>query len=150
MQVSTSNAIYAKTKNGLLEITRPSTNAEMPELLQIVKPSFRLNSDTDGLTMLSALKSLYKHKRRHRDRFEPHMIQKDRTWYFIFGTFFKKFSGVVMETDVNGKINSIKWGLGIPRQMSSPSPTSQKKKSIQSIRQMPSTSPNLSLFNIRC
>ena len=41
---SKQSAIYVKTENGVMEVDKPSTDAELPELLKMIKPNFKLKT----------------------------------------------------------------------------------------------------------
>ena len=113
-QRGATNTIYAVTAKNLLEIDKPSTNADMPELLALVKPSFKLSDETAGLTMLSAFKAMYPPMGMNETT--PRVIHKGKTWSFILGKFFENFSGFVVQTDATGKIVKIAYVLGIKEQ----------------------------------
>jgi len=54
--------VYADTANGLVNVTKPSTSTPMPEMLETLKPTFKLATEKDGQLMLSAFKALYAKK----------------------------------------------------------------------------------------
>jgi hypothetical protein len=101
-QTGATHTIYAVTAKNLLEIGKPSTNADMPELLELVKPSFRLSDETAGLAMLSALKAMYPPMGMNETI--PRVTHNGKTWNFILGKFFEDSSGFVVDTDATGKI----------------------------------------------
>ena len=105
------DTIHAQTENGMATISEPGTNAEMPELLKLVNPSFRLKTKADGETMMKALKVLFEST--FDDDVEARVLQEEGKWSFIVGDFFKKFSGFVIETDAEGTITKISRSLEI-------------------------------------
>ena len=112
---SSSAAVYVKTKTGVQNLTKPSTNADVPEMLPLIQPGFKLMSQADGVAMLSAIKALYVPKDRLGDDTNPEIVQKGTTWNFIIGKFFQKFSGFVIVTDSAGKITKVSYSLEIQK-----------------------------------
>lgn len=109
-----SKTIYLKGKNGMQEVAMPSTNANVPELLALFKPTFTLKTQADGATLLSAFKTLYTRQSGFLSEIEPKVVQSGTTWTFIMGKFFEKFSGFVIQTDSAGKVTQVKYSLEIP------------------------------------
>jgi hypothetical protein len=68
-------------------------------MLPLIQPGFKLMSQADGVAMLPAIIALYVPKDRFGDGTKPEILQKGRTWNFIIGKFFQKFSGFVIVTD---------------------------------------------------
>lgn len=109
---TTQSAIYVKTENGVMEVNKPSMSAELPELLKMIKPNFKLKTEEDGLTMLSAFKALYALNQRNFVKVEPHVVRNGATWNFVIDKFFDKLSGFVAKTDTNGKVVKMSYSLG--------------------------------------
>jgi len=109
---SKQSAIYVKTENGVMEVDKPSTDAKLPELLKMIKPNFKLKTEEDGLTMLSAFKALYPRNQAFPSKVEPHVVRNGATWNFVIDKFFDKLSGFVVKTDTNGKVVKMSYCLG--------------------------------------
>jgi hypothetical protein len=104
-------AIYAKTGETMLLVPTPPVEVKLPELLGLLKASFRMTTEEDGLTMMAAIKAIYPS---YLDEdYTPRIVRKNNKWFFIVDKFFRKFSGIVMETDATGRITGIERSLSI-------------------------------------
>jgi len=118
----TTNEVHIKTNTGMQKIPyrRPGEDVEIPEMLPLIKPGFKLMTQADGVAMLSALKALYKRTRSSfsdDDDKEPEFVQKGTTWYFIMDQsyFSGKLDGFVFVTDSVGKITKVSYSLNIKK-----------------------------------
>ena len=106
------NAVYAKTAAGVVLVPDPPTELELPQLLPLLRASFKMKTAADGKIMLTAMKALYP-KHFDDDDVEPRILRDGTKWSIIGDTFFKRFSGFVVKVDTSGKITSIKRSLSI-------------------------------------
>ena len=93
------------------ELEELSTDKELPVLLTLVNPAFRLKGEADAKILEAALDRLFplnsidERSRRH--------YFKNNLWYFIRGKFFDDEQGFVFTPDGDGKILLIQYFLKI-------------------------------------
>lgn len=105
----TVGGLYLKDEEGVRSVPKPMTTAEMPQLLAIANPNFKLRTAEDGKTIQGALTTLYPSA--VDDDVEQRVLQNGTTWSLIMDDFFDDFSGFVIETDEQGKITQISRNL---------------------------------------
>ena len=113
----TTTLTVARKGNDLSVVSTPSTTADMPSLKAIVKPDFRLKTDTDGIVFQAALDVLYPiDSRFDKEDLEVKAVKHSGTqWTFIRGKFFDNFKGIIVTTDANGTITKIGYSLEIKK-----------------------------------
>jgi hypothetical protein len=105
--------IVARVGDKLVNVTKPGTDAELPDFVQMLKPELRLRSTGDATMVQKALDTIF-----------PPFMESERklitfkhtgtTWIFVRGEFFESKSGYVFETDADGAIQSVKYMLRLP------------------------------------
>jgi hypothetical protein len=103
-----SKTVYAKTPDGITNITQPGTDAPLPELLKLVNPAFKIKTEKDALILLSTLSKIFP---RLNIEEKPRVIKKGNAWQLVTGNFFKHYSGFEVETDASGKITQFSRAL---------------------------------------
>jgi hypothetical protein len=107
-------ALYGMKDDGVVEITDPGSNEEMPKLQSIVNPEFRLKTKEDGEHLINAMHALYE-RAFIIDKVEPHFVQNGLTWSMIIGEMREDFHGFIFETNADGKITKISRSLEIKK-----------------------------------
>lgn len=105
--------IVARGSDKLLNVTRPSSDADMPDFPKMLNTSFKLQSDGDAKDMHAALDAIYPIVGDD-DKKAATFVHKGNQWTFIRGKFFDKRLGFIFETDPSGTITSAKFSLSIP------------------------------------
>ncbi len=108
-----SDLVVARMGQKLVAVSRPGTDADMPELQKMLNPAFRLRTDADAAVLQQALDAMYpivsdsdaKLKGFHR---------AGNQWKFVRGDFFEDKLGFLFETDAGGAITSAKFQLRLP------------------------------------
>jgi hypothetical protein len=110
---SSTTAVVARVGDDISMVTIPSSSADMPDFVKLIKPAFILKSDADAKVFQDALDVLYP--------IDPTMNKDDlavkgirhngNTFTFVRGKFFDHFRGFIVATDDQGKIISIKYSL---------------------------------------
>lgn len=107
----------ARKGNDMSQVSTPGSTADMPELKALVKPDFKLKTDTDGIVFQAALDVLYPID----DRFDKEDVKakavkhSGNQWTFIRGKFFDNLKGIIVTTDANGTITKISYSLEIKK-----------------------------------
>jgi hypothetical protein len=107
----------ARKGNELSVVSTPGTTADMPGLKTMVKPDFKLKTDTDGIVFQAALDILYPID----DRFDKEdakvkaVKHSGNQWTFVRGKFFDDLKGIIVTTDANGTITKIGYSLEIKK-----------------------------------
>jgi hypothetical protein len=100
----------ARINDTVAQVTIPSTDGDMPDLKTILKPALTLKSDDDAHTLQDALDTIYPVTDAN-DIPAKTIRHAGTTWTFVRGKFFDHFKAIVITTDDNGTITSIKWSL---------------------------------------
>lgn len=108
----TSEAVAARVGDQLVSVSRPSTDADMPDFPKTLNPSFKLKTDTDAKAMQSSLDVLYPIIGDDDKKAETFKHAGNK-WTFIRGKFFDHHMGFIFETDASGAIKSAKYSLQI-------------------------------------
>ncbi len=111
-QEGVKSLVAARVKEDLKDVTLPEANADMPALKSLVKPDFKLKADADGKAFEEALDLLYPVDVRY-DEKRKAVRHAGTEWLFIRGTFIADFKGLVVTTDADGTILSIKYSREI-------------------------------------
>jgi hypothetical protein len=104
--------VAARVQDDLKDVTLPEANADMPALQALVKPDFKLKTDADGKAFEEALDLLYPVDVRY-DEKRKAVKHAGTEWVFIRGTFIADFKGLVVTTDAEGTVKSIKYSREI-------------------------------------
>lgn len=111
--------VVAKSGDNLLEVTTPSTTADMPDFKTLFKPDFKLKTDADAKSLQAALDLLYPIDERFSDGKEDIKAKTFKhtgtTWTFIRGKFFDDFKGFIVKIDANGTVTSVEYSLNIKK-----------------------------------
>ena len=103
----------ARVGDEIAQVTTPSSSAEMPAFVKLVKEDFVLKTDADAHLLQDALDVLYPID----SRFSPEDVNlkairhKANQFTFVRGKFFDNVKGFVVTTDAVGKITSVKYSL---------------------------------------
>ena len=108
----TQSMVIAHVGEKLMDMTRPSTDAAMPEFPKMVK-NFKLKTDEDAKTMQAALDAVYP-VIGDDDKKAVSFSHNGTEWTFIRGKFFDKHMGFVFKTDGNGMIVEARYSLKVP------------------------------------
>jgi hypothetical protein len=106
--------VAARAGESLSEVSLPGTTADLPELKALVKPDFKLKADADGKAFEAALDLLYPPDTRY-DEKRKAIRHAGTQWTFIRGEFIDNFKGLVVATDADGTITSIKYSREIKK-----------------------------------
>ena len=104
--------VAARFQDELKDVTLPEANADMPALQALVKQDFKLKADADGKAFEEALDLLYPVDVRY-DEKRKAVRHAGTEWLFIRGTFIADFKGLVVTTDADGTIKSIRYSREI-------------------------------------
>lgn len=110
---SNTTAIVARTGDDITIVSIPSSTAEMPDLVKLLKPEFKLKSASDGKTFQDALDAVYPIDTTfNKDDVNAKATRhKGNQWTFIRGKFFDHFKGFIVTTDPAGHVTAVKWTL---------------------------------------
>ena len=109
----TMDMVAARDGEKLVSVSRPSTDADMPDFPRTIKPSFKLKNDAAAKEMQKALDALYPIIGDDDKKAEA-FKHTGNTWTFLRGKFFDHHMGFIFETDASGAIKSAKYSLQIP------------------------------------
>jgi hypothetical protein len=104
--------VAARVQDELKDVSLPEINADLPALKSLVKPDFKLKGDAAGKVFEEALDLLYPVDVRY-DEKRKAVRHVGAEWLFIRGTFIADFKGLVVTTDADGTIRSIKYSREI-------------------------------------
>ncbi len=109
----TTSLVVARVGDKLVSVNVPSSDADMPGLLAMLKPGLKLSTTAEASMVQQAL-----------DTICPILMSSDKklkgfshqgtTWHFVRGEFFESKSGFVFETDAEGKVTAVKYLLRLP------------------------------------
>ncbi len=105
--------IVAHVGDALLSISRPSSDADMPNFVKMLNPDFKLKTDDDAKSMQAALDSAYP-VITDDDKKAEKFRRTGNQWVFARGKFFNDDLGFVFQTDDSGTITSAKFTLKAP------------------------------------
>ncbi len=103
----------ARVGEKLATLSRPSTDAEMPYLVKMLNPAFRLRSDADAAVLQQALDAVFPIVM-DSDAKQKGFHHTGNQWRFVRGEFFEDKLGFLFETDAAGAIKSVKFQLRLP------------------------------------
>jgi hypothetical protein len=103
----TTMLVVARIDDNLSDVSLPGAMADMPALKALVKPDFKLKADADGKAFEAALDLLYPPDTRY-DEKRKAVRHAGTTWTFIRGMFIGDYKGLVVTTDADGTIMSIR------------------------------------------
>jgi hypothetical protein len=108
-----STAVVARTGDDITIISVPSSTADMPDFLKLLKADFTLKTDADAKVFQDALDVLYPIDTTfNKDDLNARAVKhKGNQWIFIRGKFFDHFKGFIVTTDAGGKVTGVKWTL---------------------------------------
>lgn len=108
-----SNAVVARIGDDIAIITIPSSTADMPDFVKLLKADFMLKSDADAHVFQDALDAIYPIDATfNKDDINAKAIRHSgNQWTFVRGKFFDHFKGFIVTADNNGKVTSVKWTL---------------------------------------
>jgi len=109
--------IVARSGDNIVEVTKPGSTSDMPDLKALVKADFKLKTEANAKTFEAALDQLYPIDARFdkEDLKAKAIKQKGTEWTFIRGKFFDDFKGIIVKTDADGNITSIQHSLDIKK-----------------------------------
>lgn len=96
----------------------PDTSTEyavMPDMLKMIKLTFKLKTNDDAVKLQNALDMLYPNRSFGSDdtRMTKKFLHQNNQWIFIRGKFFEKLSGFIFSTDADGTIKSVAYSMSI-------------------------------------
>ena len=108
-----SDLVAARVGDNLVSVSRPSSDADLPDFQKMLNPDLKLRTDGDAKKLQQALDAAYpiisdSDKKSETFRHTGH------TWTFVRGDFFDSKLGYIFETDAGGTIKSIKFQLKLP------------------------------------
>jgi hypothetical protein len=105
--------VVARSGDNMVNISRPGTDTDMPALLKMLNPSFKLKTDDDAKSMQTALDAAYPIVTDDDKKAEKFRHTANQ-WVFARGKFFNDDLGFVFQTDDSGAITSAKFTLKAP------------------------------------
>jgi len=108
----TTMLVAARVGDNLADVSLPTAAADLPALKALVKPDFKLKTDADGKVFEAALDLLYLPDTRY-DEKRKAVRHVGAEWTFIRGVFIGDYKGLVVTTDANGTITSIRYSREI-------------------------------------
>ncbi|MGA7966825.1 MAG: hypothetical protein WCB49_13245 [Gammaproteobacteria bacterium] len=107
--------LVARKGSDLVQVTMPSTTADMPGFQKLLNADFRLKSDEDAHTLQNALDVLYPISSNFggEDAKAKTIKHTGNEWTFVRGKFFEHFKGFVFTTNADGVITNVKYSLDI-------------------------------------
>ena len=109
---TTDMLVAARVADNLSDVSLPGGTADMPALLALVKPDFKMKADADGKAFEAALDLLYPPDTRY-DEKRKAVRHAGTTWTFIRGMFIGDYKGLLVTTDAEGTITSIRYSREI-------------------------------------
>jgi hypothetical protein len=110
---SRSSLILARIGDRLVNVTRPGSDADMPDFMKMLNPEFRLHGVESAALFQQALDVAYPIIGSG-DQKAKTFMQEGNRWIFVRGLFFKDRLGFIVETDGSGRIKSMKFVLKLP------------------------------------
>jgi hypothetical protein len=104
--------VAARAGDDLKDVTLPDRAANMAALQALVKSEFKLKTDADGKAFEAALDLLYPPDSRY-DEKRKAIRHAGTEWTFVRGAFITGFKGLVVATDADGKITSVRYSQEI-------------------------------------
>ena len=108
----TAMLVATRVGDNLSDVSMPGATVDMPALKALVKPDFKLKSDGDGKVFEAALDLLYPPDTRYDEKRKAVKLAGTE-WTFIRGMFIGDYKGLVVTTDADGTITSIKYSREI-------------------------------------
>lgn len=109
----TSDRIVARNATQLLNVSAPGTDTDVPQMLKMLDPKFKLAADADATVLQQALDVLYPPMGSD-DKKAVKFTHAGNQWTFIRGTFFESKKGYVFTTGADGTITGVKFMLKLP------------------------------------
>lgn len=109
----TVDIVAARIGDKLVSVSRPSSDADLPDFPKMLNPSFKLQTDADAKDMQAAMDMVYTLITDDEKKAEGFRHEGNK-WTFIRGPFFNTKIGFIFETDASGKITSAKFSLKVP------------------------------------
>jgi hypothetical protein len=106
--------VVARVGEKLVCVSRPGSDADLPDFVKMINPDFKLKSDDDAKTMQTALDAAYPIIGSDDDKKAEAFKHVGNQWIFIRGNFFQDKMGYVFDVDADGKIKSAKYMLKLP------------------------------------
>lgn len=107
--------LVARTGSDLVQVTTPSTTADMPGFPNLINADFRLKSDENAHVLQDALDILYPISSDFGgdDAQAKAIKHAGNEWTFVRGKFFDHFKGFIFTTNADGAITNVKYSLDI-------------------------------------
>ncbi len=107
--------LIGRKGSDLVQVTTPSTTADMPGFQKLLNTDFRLKSDENAHTLQDALDILYPISSDFGDDDAQAKTIKHagNEWTFVRGKFFDHFKGFVVTTNADGVVTDVKYSLDI-------------------------------------
>ncbi len=108
-----SSVVVARQDDRLVSVSRPGTDGDHPEILQMLRPDFRLKNDSDARVFQAALDAIYPiiGSSDQKAKVFKHAGQQ---WKFVRGDFFEAKMGFLLTTDKSGAVSSVKYVMKLP------------------------------------
>jgi hypothetical protein len=107
---NTNRIVVAHVGSELVNVSKPSTDTDLPDVLKMMNPGFRLASAEDALVLQQALDTAYPISGSD-DKKAKTYRRTGNEWIFVRGVFFGKSKGFVFEVDAGGAIVAAKYVL---------------------------------------
>jgi len=107
---SSQSLIAVKLDDKLVDLSTPSSDADVPMMVKMFDPKFKLLADADAQTVQKCFDILYPPFMEEEKKIIK-FSHKGNDWTFIRGKFFDTFSGYVITTNADGSVKTVKFSL---------------------------------------
>lgn len=108
-----SSVVVARQDDRLVSVSRPGTDGDHPEILQMLRPDFRLKNDSDARVFQAALDAVYPIIG-NSDQKAKVFKHAGPQWKFVRGDFFEAKMGFLVTTDKSGAVTSVTYVMKLP------------------------------------
>ena len=108
-----SSVVVARQDDRLVSVSRPGTDGDHPEILQMLRPDFRLKNDSDARVFQAALDAVYPIIG-NSDQKAKGFKHAGPQWKFVRGDFFEAKMGFLVTTDKSGAVTSVTYVMKLP------------------------------------
>lgn len=104
-----------ETGDGVAQILVPSTNEELPWLMTLIDPGFRLSEET-APQMEAALRAVMPERFFEMDHDDEVIVALPGEWRFVTGTFFDNLKGFILTVNDDGQVTGAVYSLNIEKE----------------------------------
>jgi len=109
----TIDTIVARVGDKLVAISRPGSDADLPDFPKMLNPAFTLKTDDDARTLQQAMDVVYPISGDDNKKAEA-FRHTGNQWLLTRGLFFDKKLGYIFDVDPGGAVKSVKFVLKLP------------------------------------